>query len=457
MRFAHWFRNDLRLRDNTALASACARATSLLPVFVVDDGLLKNHISEKRRAYLRACLESLADDLNKVNCPLLILHGDPASELAALCQQVAVECLTFNRDCSPFARRRDRRVTRALEAQGTRVETFKDRVIFESDEVLTQEGRPFRVFTPFRNAWLKKLSSSCTADAGLLRFPARLQTKVRCQEIAFAERKAIGPVGGDSAARRLDDFCNDALAQYSDGRDHPGRDGTSRLSPALRFGTISIRTCVRRAMAERKKKSSAQGAEKWIDELIWRDFYQGLLSAHPRVLRSPFRTEFDAIQWNDDEAGFRAWCEGRTGYPIVDAGMRQLVQLGWMHNRVRMIVASFLVKDLLIDWRRGEKFFMQHLIDGDPAANNGGWQWAASIGTDAQPYFRIFNPVTQGKRYDPDGRYVRKFIPELAGESNKFIHSPWKSPNPPAAYPSPIVDHSERRVIAIARFAAAKE
>ncbi|MGH7788290.1 MAG: cryptochrome/photolyase family protein, partial [Candidatus Binatia bacterium] len=266
------------------------------------------------------------------------------------------------------------------------------------------------------------------------------------------------PGGGERTARqRLDWFLANAACHYLRDRDVPGVDGTSRLSPHLRFGTLSPRQCIGAGLAlAAADRRAAAGAQKWVDELIWREFYIALLAAHPRVLGGAFRREFGGVRWNDDAAGFRAWCEGRTGYPFVDAAMRQLVQTGWMHNRARMIVASFLTKDLLIDWRRGERFFMRWLIDGDPASNNGGWQWAASTGTDAQPYFRIFNPVLQGEKFDPAGDYVRRYVPELRGVPPRHLHQPWRAPAPPRDYPPPIVDHGERRVAAVARYEAAK-
>ena len=233
----------------------------------------------------------------------------------------------------------------------------------------------------------------------------------------------------------------------------PAQDATSRLSPYLRFGAISIRACFREAReAAADDVRAARGIGKWLDELVWREFYAAILASFPHVLRGAFRREYDGVRWDDDPRGFGAWCEGRTGYPFVDAGMRQLRETGWMHNRVRMVVASFLAKDLLIDWRRGERFFLQRLVDGDPASNDGGWQWAASTGTDAQPYFRIFNPVAQGLRFDPDGVYVRRYVPELARLAGAAAHAPWKSPGAAADYPAPIVDHAERREEALARY-----
>jgi deoxyribodipyrimidine photo-lyase len=267
------------------------------------------------------------------------------------------------------------------------------------------------------------------------------------------------PTGGEAAAsRRLGRFLETAAGRYHEDRDRPDIDGTSRLSPYLRFGVISVRHCFERAEeAARAEPALRQGAAKWLDELIWREFYSAILEQHPRVLNQNYQRNYDGLVWNDDSKGFEAWCEGRTGYPIVDAGMRQLRATGWMHNRVRMIVASFLTKDLLIDWREGERFFFEHLVDGDPASNNGGWQWAASTGTDAQPYFRIFNPVAQGRRWDPEGRYVRRWVPELRQVPNPHVHAPWEADRPPTAYPPPLVDHAERRELALERFRSARE
>jgi deoxyribodipyrimidine photo-lyase len=266
------------------------------------------------------------------------------------------------------------------------------------------------------------------------------------------------PTGGEAAAgRRLRSFLARAVGSYDRDRDRPAVDGTSRLSCHLRFGTISVRRCIQESLeCSRAEPATKQGVHRWIDELIWRDFYHAILAEQPRVLSESFRPEFKNIEWDSDDEAFTAWCRGETGYPFVDAGLRQLRQTGWMHNRARMVTASFLVKDLLIDWRRGERYFFRHLVDADPASNNGGWQWAASTGTDAQPYFRIFNPVAQGERFDPGGAYVRRFVPELADVPASYIHCPWKAATPPRGYPRPIVNHSERRVLALERFRAAR-
>jgi deoxyribodipyrimidine photo-lyase len=255
--------------------------------------------------------------------------------------------------------------------------------------------------------------------------------------------------------RRLDRFLETAVGRYHERRDRPDLDATSRLSPYLRFGAISVRHCFARAEeAAHAEPALQRGVAKWLDELVWREFYSAILEEHPRVLRENHRRAYDAVVWNEDPDGFEAWCEGRTGYPIVDAGMRQLRATGWMHKRVRRIVASFLTKDLVIDWRMGERFFLERLVDGDPASNNGGWQWAASTGTDAQPYFRIFNPVAQARRWDPQGRYVRRWLPELGEVADAHVHAPWEG-GLPADYPPPIVDHAEQRELALERFGSA--
>ncbi|MEO8603781.1 MAG: deoxyribodipyrimidine photo-lyase [bacterium] len=460
MRAVHWFRNDLRLSDNTAL-SAAARAESLVCVFVLDEALTATHDSPRRRRFLAECLSSLAADLAQRGSRLVVRRGDPRHEIPRLLAETRADRLTVNRDYTPYAKRRDAAVQARAAALGVDVETYKDRVVFESGEVRTQAGGLFSVYTPFRNAWLARLATDPPTVRRAPRLPppiADLRSDALPIPAPLANRDAPEFTGGEAQALdRLACFLAGSAAQYVGDRDRPGIDGTSRLSPHLRFGTVSPRRCLRDALALAGADShAAAGARKWIDELIWRDFYIGLLDAHPRLLGHAYRTDFEAIAWNDDPGAFAAWCEGRTGYPIVDAAMRQLVATGWMHNRARMIVASFLSKDLLLDWRLGERFFMRHLVDGDPAANNGGWQWAASTGTDAQPYFRVFNPVLQGEKFDPDGVYVRAWVPELAAVPPRFLHKPWLAPQPPPHYPERIVDHAERRVAAVARYEAAR-
>ena len=462
-RALHWFRSDLRLRDNRALAGAAASSDALGLVFVLDDRLLAGSaLGAPRLRFLLATLERLAADLARRGQRLVVRRGDPVDVMPRLAREAGVDRVHWNRDYGPFARRRDAAVRRALEAAGVAVAEHKDRVVFESDEVRTRDGAPFRVFTPFRNAWWARFEADPPACEGPLRLPPPLplasDAPPDARALGFgADATELPAAGEDAARRRLERFLDRAIARYALDRDRPDLDGTSRLSPHLRFGAISIRACVHAARDRAKADARArEGVRKWLDELVWREFYHAVLAEHPHVLVRSFQPAYDALRWEDDETGFRAWCEGRTGLPFVDAAMRQLAATGWMHNRARMVTASFLTKDLLVDWRRGERFFYQRLADGDPASNNGGWQWAASTGTDAQPYFRIFSPVAQGERFDPDGAYVRRWVPELRDVPDRFVQRPWAAPAPPRDYPRPIVDHAERRILALRRFEAAR-
>jgi len=464
MRAIHWFRSDLRLRDNTALAGAAARADQIALVFVFDDRLLSSsRVGPPRLRFLWESLERLASDLKRRGHRLVLRRGDPVEEIPRLIRETGAELLSFNRDPGPYARRRDTGVRGAAERAGARVLDCKDRVLFESADLRTRTGRPYRVYTPFRRAWLTRFREDRPLPAGPTRLPRPIPGLAagRIPDLAgfgAGDDRTRIPLAGEAAARgRLQRFMEDRIGDYASRRELPAVNGTSRLSPFLRFGLLSPRTCAEAALEVAASfPGRAGGAWKWIDELIWREFYSAILEEHPHVLVRSFRPEYQAVQWEDDEELFRAWCEGRTGYPFVDAAMRQLAIEGWMHNRARMVVASFLTKDLLLDWRWGERFFMQRLIDADPASNNGGWQWSASTGTDAQPYFRIFNPVSQGERFDPGGRYVRRLVPELRRVSDRHVHRPWESPSPPSGYPAPIVDHAHQRQLALARYQAAR-
>jgi deoxyribodipyrimidine photo-lyase len=371
--------------------------------------------------------------------------------------------LAFSRAATPYGRARDLAVCRAVEARGARTLHRKDRVCFEAGEVRTAQGGAFSVYSPYRNAWRRRLAEDPQPPLRLPRLPPGIPG-LRDGEIpnpsdllAAAGTAAIPTAGEAAAERRLHGFLESGVAHYASRRDLPGVDGTSRLSAHLRFGCLSVRQCLAAAReAVRDAPRRRGGAAKWVDELVWREFYAAVLSERPHVARRAFRPEYDRVRWNRDPEGLRAWCEGRTGYPIVDAGMRQLAASGWMHNRVRMIAASFLVKDLLIDWREGERWFFRQLVDGDPASNNGGWQWAASTGTDPQPWFRIFNPTAQGQRFDPRGDYVRRWVPELRDLPAGDVHAPWARPLLAPEYPQPIVSHEARRREALERFAAAR-
>jgi deoxyribodipyrimidine photo-lyase len=395
--------------------------------------------------------------------PLLVREGRPEQVLPKLMHETGARLLSFNEDTTPFARRRDAAVQRVVERSGGRVVTRLDHVVFRSGEVRSASGGAYSVYSPYRKTWWRRWSQEARLPVRLGRLPPPIpgfstDRVPDPRDFGLESGECDIPTGGEKAAkRRLDRFLETAVGRYHDDRDRPDLDGTSRLSPYLRFGAISVRWCFDRAEeAAHAEPALQRGVARWLDELVWREFYAAILEEHPRVLRESYRRVYDAIVWNDDPENFEAWCEGRTGYPIVDAGMRQLRATGWMHNRVRMIVASFLTKDLLIDWREGERFFFERLVDGDPASNNGGWQWAASTGTDAQPYFRIFNPVAQGRRWDPAGRYVRLWVPELRDVPDPHVHAPWEADRPPTGYPPICVDHAERREIALARFRGAR-
>jgi deoxyribodipyrimidine photo-lyase len=462
-RVVHWLRSDLRLDDNRALGEAAARAAELAVVFVLDSGLLRSERTGAPRVrFLLDGLARLAADLEARGSRLVIRRGDAVTEVGRVLEETRAELLTWNRDYSPFAKARDARMEREAAARGTRMAAFKDRVAFESGEVLTKEGRAFSVYTPYRNAWRLRWSREPEEPEPLRRLPPPIPGLASEElpspgALGFGDDRAELPPAGEAAGReRLGAFLEDGALRYEERRDFPAEDGTSRLSPYLRFGMVSIRRCLDAAFERARERHGRASLQKWIDELIWRDFYAAVLDRHPHVARGAQRREYDAVRWNEDPAAFAAWSEGRTGYPLVDAGMRQLAATGWMHNRVRMLAASFFVKDLLLDWRLGERFFYQRLVDGDPASNNGGWQWAASTGTDAQPWFRIFNPVSQGRRFDPEGSYVRRHLPELRNVDEDYVHAPWLAPSPPRDYPSPVVDHAERRAEALRRFEAVK-
>jgi deoxyribodipyrimidine photo-lyase len=453
-----WLRRDLRLADNQALSAALVAARNVVPVFVLDPGLLSSPYSgSKRIAFLLAGLRVLDDDLRQRGGRLIIRQGDPVQTLSELVAESGATAIYAEEDISPYARRRDARVGQALPLHLT-----AGLSVHPLGAVLKQDGQPYTVYTPYSRAW-KDLPRPGQND--LLPAPNSLEVPPDLVSVAIPDEPILPDgvpfkPGQAEAERRLGQFIGaGAQGVYGYGlrRNRPDLDGTSGLSPYIRFGMLSLRQAViaaTQAIEGAPDDAGRQGAETWLNELIWREFYLAILYHFPHVRQGSFRPQYDSIPWDNDGDAFAAWCQGRTGYPIVDAAMRQLVESGWMHNRTRMIVASFLVKDLLIDWRWGESFFMQHLVDGDPAPNNGGWQWTAGTGTDAAPYFRIFNPILQGKKFDPDGRYIRRWLPELAGVPDKYLHQPWRMPaivqrqancRLGRDYPHPIVDHAVAR------------
>ena len=460
-----WIRRDVRLDDNQALAAALARGGRVLPLFIVDPHLVEgtHRNASRRRSFLWAALRALDDDLRSRGSRLVIRHGAPAVVLQRVIAETHATVVAAEADVTPYGRRRDAAVGRVVP-----LETTPGLTVQPPGAHRTKAGTPYVVFTPFKRAWL---AGDLPRTSDVISAPARLPAPpdVASDDVPTDDAPAATfPASEAEARRRLDRFTGgpDApVLRYDEHRDRVDRDGTSTLSPYLRFGMLSPRRAVATAIALGGASEPRSGPGVWLSELVWREFYLGILVHAPHVLRHAFDARLRAIVWRDDPDGFAAWCAGRTGYPIVDAGMRQLAATGWMHNRARMIVASFLVKDLLIDWRAGERWFMQQLIDGDPAANNGGWQWTAGTGTDAAPYFRIFHPGRQGRRYDPDGDYVRRWVPELADIRGPAVHEPATlTPLELAAagvrlgatYPRPIVDHRLVRDRTLAAYGAAR-
>ena len=455
-----WFRRDLRAQDHTALHHALREARAVWCVFVFDTDILDalDDRADRRVEFIWHAVASLRKDLEAMGGGLEVLHGSAAALVPGLAEELAVDAVYANHDYEPAAIARDARVEQALIAAGRRLRTFKDQVILEKDEVLTQAGRPFSVFTPYRRAWLSALRASDLESREVHPHraafaPPREGSMPSLDSLGFRRTNLTDlalPLGADGARRLFDDF-ETRMDAYRDRRDFPALRGPFYLSVHLRFGTISIRT-----LAAAARRRATAGAEGWLSELIWREFYFQILWHFPHVIGGCFKREYDALVFENREDWFAAWCEGRTGYPLVDAAMRQLNTSGYMHNRLRMVTASFLVKDLCIDWRWGERYFAARLNDFDLSANNGGWQWAASTGCDAQPYFRIFNPVSQSEKFDPEARFIRLYVPELADVPGRFVHAPWTA-GPPAhlgAYPRPIVEHAEARARALAMFGA---
>jgi deoxyribodipyrimidine photo-lyase len=460
-----WARRDLRLADNQALAAALSEGRRVVPVFVLDPVLLSApDLCARRVAFLFDGLRALDTDLRARGSRLVVRRGDPAAELASLAAEIGASVICAEADPWPYARRRDARVAAVVPLRLTGGVT-----VHPPGTIRKADGSPYTVFTPFRQAWN---ASPALAGERPLSAPARMDPCPVVASVPIPEEPSLPaavpfPAGETEAQRRLRAFTQGAGAPilgYDAGRDLMSVAGTSELSPYLRFGMLSARQAVvaaRLAAAVADDAPSRRGAEVWLNELVWREFYMSILDAFPSVLDQAFRPALRDIDWENDAAAFAAWRAGLTGYPAVDAGMRQLAATGWMHNRARMITSSFLVKDLLVDWRWGERFFMQHLIDGDPAANNGGWQWTAGVGTDAAPYFRVFNPVLQAARYDPRGDYVRRWLPELARIPARYVHEPWRMPSTVQHeagcvighdYPAPIVDHRWARGRALAAY-----
>jgi deoxyribodipyrimidine photo-lyase len=456
-----WHRNDLRISDSIGLSQACLTGNRVIGVFCFDRSILsRDDIAPARVAYLIGCLKSLAEDYLQAGSQLLSIDRDPVEGIPQLASLLKAKSVFWHLDVEPYSQTRDERVAAALTAQKIEVRTNWDRLLHDPTTIKTGNQQPYSVYTPFWRNWNNQPK------------PAPVEVKLPPSELTPTELQALTQLptinlpttadlgfkweeplflapGTRAAQQQLATFCDRSIYAYAEQRNYPAIAGTSGLSAALKFGTIGIRTvwaATVAAMADTSSDEARAGITTWQQELAWREFYQQALYHFPSLAQGAYRAPFKHFPWKNDETHFQAWCEGKTGYPIVDAAMRQLNQIGWMHNRCRMIVASFLTKDLIIDWRWGEKYFMQHLIDGDLAANNGGWQWSASSGMDPKP-LRIFNPYTQAQKFDPEGDYIRQWVPELKSIDTDLILSGKILPltRHQIGYPLPIVDHSDRQ------------
>jgi len=467
-----WFRRDMRLTDHSALAHALQTGAPILPVFIFDPAILTSERSgTPRLSFLLDALHALDASLRRYQARLIVRQGEPLAVLRTLIDQTQASALYFNRDYSPLAQRRDSQLQQILNIP---VHAYDDAVLLPPSAVLKADGKPYHVYTPYKNAWNKlpkppilsyTLSPQQFAQADALQLDH--QPIPTLAELGHTPTSIRLTATEEAAQRALQDFISDGLAHYDDLRNalpplpfsQPRSPGSSYLSPYLRLGLLSPRQLywsARQAYAQATHEATQQSIATWVSELTWREFYVQILAHYPHVLRRDFVSTYDKLDWRFAPADLDAWKFGMTGYPIVDAAMRQLRAIGWMPNRARMVVASFLTKHLLIHWREGDIYFMQHLLDGDPAANNGGWQWSAGTGTDAQPYYRIFNPIAQAEKFDPDGAYIRHWLPELGYLPTKDLHAPWNLSNPPGSYPRPIVAHEAARQRALAVFKAAR-
>lgn len=457
-----WYRRDLRVHDLPALQAAVG-AGPVLPLFVFDDRLVHGRWPSANRVwFMLESLKVLDQQLRERGARLHVRRGRPEEVIPALALEAGAEAVFISRDYSPFARRRDAQVAEALGARGIAFHAQRGTLVHEPEHVHTDAGQPYSVYGPFRRRWESLPRREVSGAPGEIPCVAGVDAGKLPDfgEFGLAEpAPEISTPGETEARNRLDGWAAGGIRGYAAGRDMLAAGATSRLSQDLRWGLLSPLEVVERC------GGSGDDSAKFIAEAVWREFYHHVLWHHPRVLREPFRTEFAAIRWDSDRDALEAWKQGRTGFPLVDAGMRELLATGHMHNRARMIAASFLAKDLLLDWRLGEGHFMAHLVDGDVANNDGGWQWAASVGTDPQPYFRIFNPYLQAKRFDPDGAYVRRWVPELANVPDRYLREPHAMPHRVQResgclvgvdYPRPVVDHQIARERALAVFSAVR-
>ncbi len=463
-----WFRQDLRLADNPALQAAVERGGPIVPVFVWaphEEGDWPPGAAS--RWWWHQTLESFAADLESVGSRLIVRDGDSLAELEQIVEETDAEAVFWNRRYEPAVVERDKAIKMTLGARGLEVQSFGGSLLFEPWQVETKEGNPYQVFSAFWRA-CKRLDEPEEPSPApeKLPHPWKWPDSVEVDSLELLPRidwasgfRDEWTPGEKGAAERLDRFLREAVPDYKDDRNRPDRYATSKLSPHLHFGEIGPRTVwheTRRRLGDARFTNADEGGEVFLSEIGWREFAHHLLYHFPETTDRPLREKFDDFPWRDDEDELKAWQRGRTGFPIVDAGMRELWTTGWMHNRVRMIVASFLTKDLRLHWLEGARWFWDTLVDADLANNTLGWQWTAGCGADAAPYFRVFNPMTQGAKFDPDGEYTRQWVPELASVVDKHLQQPWEAGSPPADYPEPVVDHAEARKEALAAFETVK-
>jgi deoxyribodipyrimidine photo-lyase len=469
-----WFRRDLRLDDNPALVEAAATGRPVVPVYVLDDRIEGRPLGGAARWWLDKSLRALATRLESIGSRLVLRSGESGAALRALLAETGAGAVYWNTLWEPPARARDDALSAELARGGVEVRTFNASLLAEPGSVLTGSGEPYKVFTPFWRALRPRLDPAPRPAPRRLEVPGSWPASERIDAWGLHPTKpdwskgfVVWTPGEQGAAERLDAFVRHALSDYPAGREIPGAEGSSRLSPHLHWGEISPNRVFRAVCgAAHAQEAGDDACEKLLSELGWRDFSAHLLHHFPHLPTRAFKPAFDRFPFRRDPTALEAWRRGRTGYPIVDAGLRQLWTTGWMHNRVRMIVSSFLVKDLLIDWREGEAWFWDTLVDADQATNAASWQWIAGSGVDAAPFFRVYNPVTQGEKFDPEGAYVRKWAPELADLPDRLIHAPWTATDVELAaagirlgetYPRPIVDHARARERALAALRSLKE
>jgi deoxyribodipyrimidine photo-lyase len=464
----HWLRRDLRVDDNVALAAACRNDTPVVGVFCCDRRWFPAQTGQTgvhQATFLLAALSELATNLARLNIPLKFrVTDDPVQTLLALAAELRATSIVFNKEYEPAQLKQDSRLMREAARIGLPVNGFKDGAIFEENEILSSSGKPYTVFSPYRRSWLTRLGMNPLNMAR----PPRARSVIPTQPDPIPEPTVFGfsavnlvqAPGERAAIQRLNTFARQSIIEYESQRNFPAVEGTSRLSPHLSAGTVSIRRCVNAAL-DQGAGQGVHGAGVWLTELIWRDFYRMILFHFPHTENQAFDQKYATLEWSSDPELRDTWIHGRTGYPIVDAAILQVRETGWMHNRLRMIVAMFLTKDLDVHWRFGERQFRFWLMDYDQASNVGGWQWSAGTGTDAAPYFRVLNPILQGQRYDPNGRFVRLYLPALRRVPDRFVHAPWLMPSALQSttgcligrdYPAPVVDHATARRQAIEKF-----